>query len=246
MVYYSCQGEKSKYGKVTQTYPKTRKERYIMKLTKIIAVIAASAAAVASLAVSVTAYDINKDLKTGWSVSTVIPGEEFEDADANSVFTITFEADASLAEKDGHNYWCIKPMLNDTGWPFIDSLVGPTLSDGKDSYVIQPEETEIKFTVPAEKLEELKVAGMAIMGHGIKLGTFSFSNSETLAEAPAAEAEAPAEAAAPAADVQAETEAAPAPAKNDKNPRTGTTDIVVIGALALVSGAAMAASRKRK
>lgn len=244
-----------------------------MKLTKIIAVIAASAAAVTSLAVSVSAYDINKDLKTGWSVSTVIPGEEFEDADADSVFTITFEADASLAEKDGHNYWCIKPMLNDTGWPFIDSLVGPTLSDGKDSYVIAPEDTEIKFTIPAEKLEEIQVAGMAIMGHGIKLGTFSFSNSDTLtaaapaettaaeettaaapaetkaAETKAAETKATetkAETAAPAADVQADTTAAPAPAKSDKNPRTGVTDIVVYGALALISGGAAAASRKRK
>ncbi|MBQ3842822.1 MAG: hypothetical protein II820_09045 [Ruminiclostridium sp.] len=213
-----------------------------MNFKKIIAVIAASAAAVATLAVSATAYDINKDLKTGWSASTVIPGEEFEGTDENTVFTITFEADASLAEKDGHNYWCIKPMLNDTGWPFIDTLVGPTLSDGKDSYVIQPEETEIKFTIPAAKLEEIQVAGMALMGHGIKLGTFSYSNSETVA--PAAEAAPAVEEAAPAAsDVQAETVAAPA--KSD-NPRTGVTDIVVYGTVMIAAGAVAVASRKRK
>ena len=211
-----------------------------MNLKKLIAVIAASAAAAATFAVSVTAYDINKDLKIGWSASTTIPGEEFEGATENSVFTITFEADASLAEKDGHNYWCIKPMLNDTGWPFIDTLVGPTLSDGKDSYVIQPEETEIKFTVPAAKLEELQVAGMAIMGHGIKLGTFSDADNETVAPAaPAVEEAAPA--------APAETAAAPAPAAaSESNPRTGVSDIAVYGTVMIAAGALAAVSRKRK
>ncbi len=226
-------GSKTMKGKVT-----------IMNVKKMIAVIVASAAAVTTFAASAAAYDLNKDLKIGWSASVTIPGEEFEGTTPDTVFTITFDADASLAEKAGHEYWCIKPMINDTGWPFIDTLVGPTLSDGKDSYVIQPEDTEIKFTIPAEELEHIQVAGMAIMGHGIKLNTFSYSNDETVAPAAeAAPAPAAEEAAAPA---PAAEETAAAPANTETNPRTGVEDVAVMGTLMLISGAAAVASRKRK
>lgn len=208
----------------------------IMKLRKILAAAAAAAVAVSTLAVSAFAYDINKDLKTGWSVSTTVPGEEFEGATPDSVFTITFTVDESLAEIEGHNYWCIKPMINDTGWPFIDTFVGRELSEGKDSYPVQPGETEMKFTIPAEELEHLQVAGMAFMGHGVTLGSITFSNSETLAPA----------AAAPAAEVTTTAETTTtAAATTSSNPATGVEDLAGAVALMVASAGLAFAARKR-
>ncbi len=206
-----------------------------MKLRKILAAVAAAAVAVSAMAVSAFAYDLNKDLKTGWSVSTTVPGEEFEGATTSSVFTLTFTVDDSLSEIPGHEYWCVKPMINDTGWPFIDTLVGLELSEGKDSYPVQPGQTEIKFTIPAEELEHLQVAGMAFMGHGVTLGSLTFSNDETLSAAPAAAEPAPA-----AAEATTTTAAAAT-----TNPATGVADLggAVLGMLA-AAGLAFA-SRKR-
>lgn len=212
-----------------------------MKLTKILAAAAAAAVAVSTLAVSAFAYDLNKDLKTGWSVSTTVPGEEFEGATPDSVFTITFTVDESLADIPGHEYWCIKPMINDTGWPFIDTFVGRELSEGKDSYPVQPGETEMKFTIPAEELEHIQVAGMAFMGHGVTLGSITFSNDETLAPAAAAPAaEAPA-AETPAAEV---TTTAAATTTTTGNPSTGVADFA--GAVAVMAASAGLAFAARK
>lgn len=211
---------------------KMRKEIIIMKLLKILASAAVSAAVLTAFAAGAAAYDLNKDLKTGWSASVTIPGEEFEGATTDSVFTITFTADASLAEKEGDNYWCIKPMINDTGWPFLDTLVGPALSDGKDSYPVAPEDTELKFTIPAEELEHLQVAGMAIMGHGVTLGTITFSNDETLA--------------APVEEAAVTVTAAPAETAEGGNPATGADDLAGMAAALLVSGGAMALTAKKR
>ncbi len=210
-----------------------------MKLRKILASVAAAAVAVSAMAVSAFAYDLNKDLKTGWSVSTTVPGEEFEGATTSSVFTLTFTVDESLSDIEGHNYWCVKPMINDTGWPFINNLVGPALSEGGDSYPVEPGQTEIKFTIPAEELEHLQVAGMAFMGHGVTLGSLTFSDSETLAPAAAAEP-APAADAAPAADTAAASTTAAS-----GNPATGVEDLggALLGMFA-AAGLAFA-SRKR-
>ncbi len=208
-----------------------------MKLRKILAAVAAAAVAVTTLAVSAFAYDLNKDLKTGWSVSITVPGEEFEGATTESVFTLTFTVDESLSEIPGHEYWCVKPMINDTGWPFIDTLVGLELSEGKDSYPVQPGQTEIKFTIPAEELEHLQVAGMAFMGHGVTLGSLTYSNDETLSAAPAAAAE-------PSPAPAAETTAVTTPATSG-NPATGVADLGG-AALGMIAAAGLAfASRKR-
>ena len=210
--------------------PKSYNERtIIMSIRKILAAAAATAVAVSALAVSAAAYDLNKDLKTGWSVSTTVPGDEFEDATPDSVFTLTFTVDESLAEKEGHNYWCVKPMINDTGWPFISTLVGPALSEGGDSYPVEPGQTELKFMIPADELEHLQTAGMAFMGHGVTLGTLTFSNDETLAPAAVADA-------APAVTT----------AQNGGNPATGTGDIFGAAAVMLASAGVVAAARKRK
>ncbi len=210
-----------------------------MKMTKILAASAAAAVAVSMFAVSTAAYDLNKDLKTGWSVSTTVPADEFEDTTTDTVWTLTYTIDDSLAEKDGHNYWCVKPMINDTGWPFISTLVGPTLSENKDTYVCAPGTTEIKFTIPAEELEHLQTAGMAFMGHGVTLGSLTYSNDETL-PAPAETETVAAVEDTTASDVAAATET-----KTD-NPATGVDDLAGLTMAALVSAGVAVLSRKHR
>ena len=207
-----------------------------MKIRNILATAAATVISAAVLTTAAAAYDINKDLKTGWSASATVPSDEFEGATPDSVFTITFTADASLAEKDGHNYWCIKPMINDEGWPFLDTLVGPALSEGKDSFPVDPEQTELKFTIPAAELEHLQTSGMALMGHGVTLGTLTFSNDETLSASDTAAA----------VDTTAEASAASATTSSNGNPATGVEDLVGCTVAMLISGGVMVLSRKRK
>lgn len=210
-----------------------------MNFKKIITATAASAAAVSMFALSASAVVLDKDLKTGWSVSTTVSGDEFADATTDSVFTLTFTVDESCAEKPGHDYWCVKPMINDAGWPFIDTLVGPQLSEGKDSYVITPGMTEIKFTIPAEELEHLQVAGMAFMGHGITLGELTFSDDDVLPAEPATTEE-PVVTAPATGDVDAAAES------SKGSPDTGVEDAAVFGGIALAAGAAIVFARKRK
>lgn len=192
--------------------------------------------ATALLAASVSAYDLNKDFKTGWSISTTIPGSEFEDVTETSVITITYTADASLADMEGHDYWVLKPMINDTGWPFLTGITQLELSEGKDTYVLPTDGTEIKFTLPAADIEHIQTAGLAFMGHGVTIGTLTISNDEPVPPdfVPAAE-EAPA-----AGDVAAA-------ADDDKSsPDTGIADVAAVAGLALVSGGAILVARKRK
>lgn len=217
---------------------------------KKIAAVGISAAAVAAFSVTSFAFDFgNKNLGKGWSANITINGEafaeEFGDATENGVFTLKYEADASLADTAKDNYWCVKTMLNDTGWPFVDTFKGVELSENKDTYVTPVDATEIKFSIPADDLEAFKTAGMAFMGHGITLISLTYSADETLApaattaapattEAPAVTTEAPATTAAPAAgDTQAANE----------NPKTGTA--LTLSAMLASLGAAVV-SRKRK
>ena len=146
---------------------------------KKIAAFVTAFAAVAAISVTASAYTIDKDLGFGWSASTTIPGEEFEDVTTDTTVTITYETNPDVMD----SYWCIKPMINDEGWPFIDTLVGPTLSEGKDSYTLEVDSSSISFKIPAEELEHIQVAGIAIMGHGITLKEMTISN-ETAAPAP--------------------------------------------------------------
>ena len=192
--------------------------------------------AAALLAASVSAYDLDTDFMTGWSASVTVPGSEFEDATENSVITITYTADASLADMPGHDYWVIKPMINDAGWPLVEGIEELTLSEGKDTYVLSTDETEIKFTLPAADIEHIQTAGLAFMGHGVTIGTLTISNDEPVPPdfVPAAE-EAPA-----AGDVAAA-------ADDDKSsPDTGVADVAAVAGLALVAGGAILVARKRK
>ena len=206
-----------------------------MKIRKILAALAATVVAVSAMAVSAFAVEINKDMKSHWTESTIIDAEtfasEFADATPDSVFTLTLEVDESLADKKGHEYWCVKPMINDTGWPFIDNLIGVTLSEGKDTYVVNPGDTYIKFQIPADVLETLNETGLAFMGHGVKLLDLTFSNDETLAAADPEPA---------AGNVDAATDS------SKGSPDTGIADVAAVAGIAVLAGGAFIVAKKRK
>ncbi len=207
-------------------------------MKKIFAFITAVSAA-AAVSVTAGAYSINKDLGFGWSASTTISGSEFETVTPETNVTITFEVNQSLAEMEGHDYWCIKPMINDAGWPFINNLYGLTLSEAGDSYSIDPETTSISFNIPAEELEHIQVAGMAIMGHGIELLEMTFSDEPVSAPVEAAPADdTPA---APAEDTAVDT-----PVSGEStNPDTGVSGIAAAAGCAMIAAGALIYSRKR-
>ena len=206
-----------------------------MKIRKILAALAATVVAVSAMAVSAFAVEINKDMKSHWTESTIIDAEtfssEFADATPDSVFTLALEVDGSLADKKGHEYWCVKPMINDTGWPFIDNLIGVTLSEGKDTYVVNPGDTYIKFQIPADVLETLNETGLAFMGHGVKLLDLTFSNDETLAAADPEPA---------AGNVDAATDS------SKGSPDTGIADVAAVAGIAVLAGGAFIVAKKRK
>jgi len=185
--------------------------------------------AAAVLTVSAGAYTIDTDLGFGWSTSTTIAGSEFESVTTDTAVTISITVDQSLNDVEGQNYWCFKPMVNDSGWPFINGLGGLTLTEAGDAYAVDMEATELTFTFPADQLELVKNAGMAIMGHGITLNEMTFS------EAAPAPVETPADTPAPAA-----TE----PSKG--SPDTGVAGTAAVIGTAAAALGAMLIFRKRK
>ena len=193
-------------------------------MKKFVSVITA-AAAMTALSVSASAYTLDTDLGFGWSANKTIPAEEFENVTTDSTVTITYETNAALAAMPNQDYWCIKTMINDEGWPFIDDLIGPELSESKDSYSLDVESSSISFKIPAEALEHLQIAGMAIMGHGIKLLEMTVSN-----DAPAT----------PAADTT--TDKIPSAA----NPDSGVESVAVVAGAAALALGAMIVTKKRK
>lgn len=213
-------------------------------MKKFIAVLTAAAAA-AAVSATAGAYSINKDLGFGWSASVTIDGSEFADVTTETTVTITYEVNQSLAEMEGQDYWCIKPMINDAGWPFINTLVGATLSEGGDSYVIEPDSTSISFTIPAEELEHLQIAGMAIMGHGIELLEMTFTDAPAAEPAPEtpAEPETPSEPETPAG-TDATAPEATEPSKG--NPDTGVEGVAAAAGIAVLAAGALMISRRRK
>lgn len=191
-----------------------------------------AAAAVAAISTAAGAYDINKDLGFGWSASTTIGAEEFAEVTPDTTVTFTYTVDKTLADMEGQDYWCVKPMVNDAGWPFISTLNGAELSEGGDSYVIDMDSTSMSFTIPADQLELLQNAGMAIMGHGIELHEMTFSDEPVAA--PAEDTDAPAD--------SAET----SPAVSDKtNPDTGVEGAAAAAGIAVIAAGAMLISRRK-
>lgn len=196
-------------------------------MKKFISVITA-AAAVAAISATAGAYSINKDLGFGWSNSVTIGAEEFADVTPDTTVTITYNVNESLAEMDGQDYWCIKPMVNDAGWPFISTLNGAVLSEGGDSYTLEMDSSSMSFTIPADQLELLQNAGMAIMGHGIELLEMTFSDEPAPAEDSAA-AETPAETTAP----------------TKGNPDTGVSGIASVAGAAVIAAGVLFATRRK-
>lgn len=214
-----------------------------MKIRNLFTGIMAAVSAAAILAVGVSAYDLNTDLGTFWSTSITVPSAEFADLTADSVVTVTFTTDDSLADMEGHDYWVIKPMVNDAGWPLITGISELTPSEDGSSYVVEPGDTSISFTIPADFVEPVQIAGVAFMGHGVTLGEITVSNDaavETPAEVPAeTPAETPAEVPADTADTETTV-----PAKG--NPDTGVEGVAAAAAVAVLGASAMVISRKRK
>ena len=125
-----------------------------MKLRKIFAMAASALAATAVLALNASAYTLDKDLGIFWSANGTVPGSEFADITADSVITVTYTVDQSLADVDGQADWSFKPMVNDAGWPFIDGITDLVSSEDGTSYVIDPESSEINFSFPAEDIAD--------------------------------------------------------------------------------------------
>ncbi len=197
-----------------------------MKLTKLFTIAASAFAATAVLALNASAYTLDKDLGIFWSANVTVPGSEFADITADSVITIDYTVDKSLADVDGQAYWSFKPMINDSGWPFIDGITQLVTSEDGSSYNIDPETSEISFSFPAEDIEHIQLAGIAIIGHGITLGEMTISEGGA-AEAPAVDTDAPA-------------------ADEDKtSPETGVEGVAVVAGIAALSAGAMLVSRKR-
>lgn len=224
-------------------------------MKKFISVITA-AAAVAAISTTAGAYSINKDLGFGWSTSATIGAEEFADVTPDTTVTITYNVNESLADMDGQNYWCIKPMVNDAGWPFISTLNGAVLSEGGDSYTLEMDSNSMSFTIPADQLELLQNAGMAVMGHGIELLEMTFSDEPVAApaedETPAedtAAAETPAEdttaAETPAEDTAAAETPAETTAPTKGNPDTGVSGIAAVAGAAVIAAGVLFATRRK-
>ncbi|MGN1109254.1 MAG: NPXTG-anchored protein [Oscillospiraceae bacterium] len=210
-----------------------------MKIRNLFTGIMAAVSAAAILAVGVSAYDLNTDLGTFWSTSITVPSAEFAELTADSVVTVTFTTDDSLADVEGHSYWVIKPIVNDAGWPLITGISELTPSEDGSSYVVEPGDTSISFTIPADFVEPVQIAGVAFMGHGVTLGEITVSN-DAAVEAPAeTPAEVPTEAPADTADTETTV-----PAKG--NPDTGVEGVAAAAAAAVLGASAMVISRKRK
>ena len=198
-----------------------------MKLRKLITGIAASVCAAAVLALGASAYDLNTDLSIFWSASKTVPGTEFIGVQDGAYITVTYSVDQSLADMAGHDYWCIKPMINDSGWPLVDGIAELTPSEDGSSYVIDPATTSITFTIPEAHAEHVEIAGLAFMGHGITLETLTVSNDAPVAETPAVDTSAPTDG-------------------GKGNPDTGVEGAAAAAGIAALAAGAMAISRKRK
>ena len=226
-------------------------------MKKLISVITA-AAVVAAISATAGAYSINKDLGFGWSTSATIGAEEFANVTPDTTVTITYDINESLADMDGQNYWCIKPMVNDAGWPFISTLNGAVLSEGGDSYTLEMDSDSMSFTIPADQLELLQTAGMAVMGHGIELLEMTFSDEPVAAPA---ESAAPSDSADNAGTPTEEPTAGETVAPSDSadnagtpaetaaptkgNPDTGVSGIAAVAGAAVIAAGVLFTTRRK-
>ena len=186
------------------------------------------------------------------------PSAEFANVTPDTTVTITYDINESLADMDGQNYWCIKPMVNDAGWPFISTLNGAVLSEGGDSYALEMDSDSMSFTIPADQLELLQTAGMAVMGHGIELLEMTFSDEPVAAPA---ESAAPSDSADNAGTPTEEPTAGETVAPSDStenvetpaetaaptkgNPDTGVSGIAAVAGAAVIAAGVLFTTRRK-
>ena len=149
-----------------------------------------------------------------------VPAGEFAALTPDSYITISIKTDESLADVEGHSYWVIKPMINDAGWPLITGITELPLSEDGSSYVIEPGAEAVTFSIPADQLEHVQLAGIAFMGHGVTLETLDITDEP------------------PAAAIPEDTV--------KENPNTGVEGAAGIAAIGVIGAAVMFISRKRK
>lgn len=204
----------------------------IMKIRRFFSAVITACAAAAVLTAGASAYDLNKDLGLMWSASTTVPSSEFEGLGETPYVTVTFTTDDTLADMEGHSYWVIKPMVNDSGWPLITGISELTPSEDGSAYAVNPGDTSVTFTIPSDFVEAVQTAGIAFMGHGVTLESITLSD-----QAPSA----------PAAPAETSSPAPAAGADQKGNPDTGVEGIAVSAvAAAALAGTALVVSRKKK
>lgn len=210
-----------------------------MKIRRFFSGVITAVTAAALLTAGASAYDLNKDMGIMWGANITVPSSEFAELGEKPYVTVTFTTDDSLADMEGHSYWVIKPMVNDSGWPLITGISELTPSEDGSAYAVNPGDTSVTFTVPSDFVEAVQNAGVAFMGHGVTLEAITLS--DVAPEAPAAPAE-------PAEPTEPDAPSAPAdnaPAKG--NPDTGAEGIAVsAAAAAALAGAALVVSRKKR
>ena len=224
-----------------------------MKKTRFIAAVAAAAVAASAITAAVAAYDLNDfDLGIGWSNSIVVPPEEFADLTADSLITVTFEADPYENE-----YWCLKPLVDDGGWQFIvdyaaegEDFVAALSEPNHDTFGVEADMTSVTFKIPAAAIDIVKDSGLILMGHSLILKEliYDFPAGDIVDDSFGGFGEddgfGGAEDDGAADDNGAGDTSAPTTDKTNAN--TGVEGVAAVAGIALLASAAVVISRKRK
>lgn len=210
-----------------------------MKLKRLIASTVAAVLSVTAVAASASAYDFGTQNRLSWDPAVDVPAEEFAELAEKPVITLTFE---TREMPDG--WYGIKPCYDaESGWDFVtDASNQAELTEGKDCYLIQKEQTTMSFTVPEAMIPVIKENGIHFLGYAVNLKTMTLSaaaSGDTPTEPAGTDAPAGTE---PNAGGDTQT-----PTGGDKtNADTGVEGVAVVAGLAIISAGAIIVSKKRK